>query len=295
MQDALACPSARLWSAAFPRPPASGSASRAAPCPCTLHPAHDPLVCGAPPLEVPPCHRIPIATPGVRATRDGVDRDDVQGRRLDYDGMTAWSKMPSLAAAHAVTHPGGPPARAWLPSGARQRAPAAWVPRRGCGGALVRRHICRRRRPLWPFQEEFDRAWTAEGWKGLFKGNGANCLKVAPSRGASHATSPHATQRACVRVVSRAHAARTRMTSPSQRMTPLRTRTPTLAPTLAPTPDLSGTQFLVFEYMKRRIVAGAFFFAAAGTPLNARPHGCTPPRAAPPPPPSPSPSPSPGR
>jgi len=60
--------------------------------------------------------------------------------------------------------------------------------------------------------EELDRAWTADGWKGLFKGNGANCLKVAPSR---------------------------------------------------------GTQFLVFEYMKRRIVAGAFFFAAAGTPLNA--------------------------
>ena len=60
--------------------------------------------------------------------------------------------------------------------------------------------------------EEFDRAWKADGWKGLFKGNGANCLKVAPSR---------------------------------------------------------GSQFLVFEFMKRRIVAGAFFFAAAGTPLNA--------------------------
>jgi len=60
--------------------------------------------------------------------------------------------------------------------------------------------------------EELSRTWKAEGWKGLFKGNGANCLKVAPSR---------------------------------------------------------GTQFLVFEFMKRRIVAGAFFFAAAGTPLNA--------------------------
>ena len=41
--------------------------------------------------------------------------------------------------------------------------------------------------------EEFGRTWKKEGWKGLFKGNGANCLKVAPSRGASHATSPHAT------------------------------------------------------------------------------------------------------
>merc|ERR1719201_2430817 len=60
--------------------------------------------------------------------------------------------------------------------------------------------------------EEFGRTWKKEGWKGLFKGNGANCLKVAPSR---------------------------------------------------------GTQFLVFEFMKRRIVAGTFFFAAAGTPLNA--------------------------
>ena len=26
-------------------------------------------------------------------------------------------------------------------------------------------------------------AWQKEGWGGLFKGNGANCLKVAPSRG----------------------------------------------------------------------------------------------------------------
>ena len=65
---------------------------------------------------------------------------------------------------------------------------------------------------FWPLQEEFGRTWKKEGWKGLFKGNGANCLKVAPSR---------------------------------------------------------GTQFLVFEFMKRRIVAGTFFFAAAGTPLNA--------------------------
>ena len=69
--------------------------------------------------------------------------------------------------------------------------------------------------PLWPLQEELDRAWKADGWKGLFKGNGANCLKVAPSRGALHATSQHATQRACVRVVSPAHAARTRTASPS--------------------------------------------------------------------------------
>jgi len=60
--------------------------------------------------------------------------------------------------------------------------------------------------------EELKKTWSEEGWRGLFKGNGANCLKVAPSR---------------------------------------------------------GTQFLVFEYMKRRIVAGTFFFAAAGAPLNA--------------------------
>ena len=60
--------------------------------------------------------------------------------------------------------------------------------------------------------DELSATWKKEGWKGMFKGNGANCLKVAPSR---------------------------------------------------------GTQFLVFEYMKRRIVAGTFFFAAAGAPLNA--------------------------
>ena len=60
--------------------------------------------------------------------------------------------------------------------------------------------------------DELSATWKKEGWKGMFKGNGANCLKVAPSR---------------------------------------------------------GTQFLVFEFMKRRIVAGAFFFAAAGAPLNA--------------------------
>jgi len=54
-------------------------------------------------------------------------------------------------------------------------------------------------------------AWDKAGLRGLFKGNGANCLKVAPSR---------------------------------------------------------GTQFLVFEFMKRRIVAGTFFFAAAGAPLT---------------------------
>ena len=32
--------------------------------------------------------------------------------------------------------------------------------------------------------EELRKAWRQEGWRGLFKGNGANCLKVAPSRGA---------------------------------------------------------------------------------------------------------------
>jgi len=31
--------------------------------------------------------------------------------------------------------------------------------------------------------DELKKAWRAEGLRGLFKGNGANCLKVAPSRG----------------------------------------------------------------------------------------------------------------
>lgn len=31
--------------------------------------------------------------------------------------------------------------------------------------------------------DELRSAWEKEGWGGLFKGNGANCLKVAPSRG----------------------------------------------------------------------------------------------------------------
>jgi hypothetical protein len=32
-------------------------------------------------------------------------------------------------------------------------------------------------------RDELSRTWQAEGLRGMFKGNGANCLKVAPSRG----------------------------------------------------------------------------------------------------------------
>jgi len=32
-------------------------------------------------------------------------------------------------------------------------------------------------------RDELSRTWNKEGFKGMFKGNGANCLKVAPSRG----------------------------------------------------------------------------------------------------------------
>merc|ERR1719261_421141 len=32
-------------------------------------------------------------------------------------------------------------------------------------------------------RDELARTWEAEGLRGMFKGNGANCLKVAPSRG----------------------------------------------------------------------------------------------------------------
>merc|ERR1719163_1130259 len=59
---------------------------------------------------------------------------------------------------------------------------------------------------------ELKRAWNEEGMAGLFKGNGANCLKVAPSR---------------------------------------------------------GTQFLVYEFMKRQLRARGLGMAAAGLPLNA--------------------------
>ena len=84
----------------------------------------------------------------------------------------------------------------------------------------------------------------------------------------------------CVRILGRRHAAR----ALRRCCVPNPTSTPTLTPQ---NPDLAGTQFLVFEYMKRRIVAGAFFFAAAGTPLNARRHGFTPPSS--------HPAPAPGR
>jgi hypothetical protein len=40
--------------------------------------------------------------------------------------------------------------------------------------------------------EELKKAWRAEGVRGLFKGNGANCLKVAPSRGTQVHAPPHA-------------------------------------------------------------------------------------------------------
>merc|ERR1719253_1457280 len=61
-------------------------------------------------------------------------------------------------------------------------------------------------------RSELARAWRTEGVSGLFKGNGANCLKVAPSR---------------------------------------------------------GTQFLVYEFMKRQLRARGLGMAAAGLPLNA--------------------------
>lgn len=59
---------------------------------------------------------------------------------------------------------------------------------------------------------ELGKAWQKEGVGGLFKGNFANCLKVAPSR---------------------------------------------------------GTQFLVYEFVKRRMLLTGLFMATAGAPLNA--------------------------
>ena len=59
---------------------------------------------------------------------------------------------------------------------------------------------------------ELKKAWKADGIQGLFKGNGANCLKVAPSR---------------------------------------------------------GTQFLVYEYVKRLLVTYGWFGLVPGAPLGA--------------------------
>ena len=64
---------------------------------------------------------------------------------------------------------------------------------------------------------ELKKAWKADGIQGLFKGNGANCLKVAPSR---------------------------------------------------------GTQFLVYEYVKRLLVTYGWFGLVPGAPLGALPRLC---------------------
>ena len=79
--------------------------------------------------RVPPCHRIPVATPGVRAARDGVNRDDVQGRRLDHDGTTAWSKCPRSQPPMRSPNPEAHPLAHSYPLG-----PGREPPPRGCLG-----------------------------------------------------------------------------------------------------------------------------------------------------------------
>mmetsp|Transcript_6722 Transcript_6722/g.18827 ORF Transcript_6722/g.18827 Transcript_6722/m.18827 type:complete len:466 (+) Transcript_6722:1288-2685(+) len=72
--------------------------------------------------------------------------------------------------------------------------------------------MCRGSAECGSMTTELGNTWRAEGLKGMFKGNGANCLKVAPSR---------------------------------------------------------GTQFLVYEFLKRQMVLAGFGVVAATSSLNA--------------------------
>ena len=64
--------------------------------------------------------------------------------------MPARSKCPSLQQPHAAAHRGrSPPTCLRLPSGPERRALAAWMPKRGCSGALLPAQSSRCHR-LWP-------------------------------------------------------------------------------------------------------------------------------------------------
>eukprot|EP00967_Tisochrysis_lutea_P082007 scaffold113491_cov27-Tisochrysis_lutea.AAC.1 len=108
--------------------------------------------------------------------------------------------------------------------------------------------------------EELKKAWAADGFQGLFKGNGANCLKVAPSRGTQ------------VRGQAREGGGGSRPTRPGMlraAVPPPRgvhDRTLSAQPIHAPhRSSLGSPQFLVYEFVKRRLAAGV----ATGATLSA--------------------------
>ena len=189
-----------------------------------------------------PCHRAPIATLGVRAARDGVDRDDGQGWRLDHDGTAACSKD-ALAHTRPCGHPPlQRPTRLPMPS-LGQRAPAAWG-----AAAAVPWSVATSAADVGPLLAP---AGGAEqdleegGVEGPVQGQRRQLPQGRTEQGCvtCHVTTCHVTTCHVPRHVPRATPHATTLDygpDPDSGPDPR-------PPTLALTPDLAGTQFLVFE------------------------------------------------
>lgn len=117
-----------------------------APAPCTLHPAHDPLVCGAPleshraiapPSQLQAC--APLEMVSTVMMCKGGDSTMMERQLAQKCPRSRPPLRPPTPEAHPLAHGYPPgPGREPLPRGCQGEA---------CGGALVRRHIRRRRRP----------------------------------------------------------------------------------------------------------------------------------------------------